>query len=79
MRIGKVYFEKYFRRLNTIADYDKVMVIDEGRVAEMGRPIDLLTNDPINSDKIDKDTLFSKLVLNTGERNSQAIFNLAKY
>lgn len=37
--------EKYIIRLNTIADYTKVMVIEDGRVAEYGTPFELLTND----------------------------------
>ena len=33
-------------RLNTIIDSDIVIVMDKGRVKEIGRPFDLLTNDP---------------------------------
>ena len=29
-------------RLNTIADYDKVIVIDKGRILEIGTPYELL-------------------------------------
>ena len=49
MHIG--YKLLYFR-LNTIADYDKVMVIDAGKVAEYGEPFYLLSKD-INDPKID--------------------------
>ena len=33
-------------RLNTIIDSDIVIVMDKGCVKEIGRPFDLLTNDP---------------------------------
>lgn len=33
-------------RLNTIADYDKVFVMDKGQVVEYGQPLELLTNSP---------------------------------
>ncbi|CAD8095839.1 unnamed protein product [Paramecium sonneborni] len=64
-------------RLNTIADYDKVMVIENGNVIEFDEPFNLLAQS-YNSINIDKQTHFSKLVLNTGQSNSQAIFDIAK-
>ncbi|CAD8128064.1 unnamed protein product [Paramecium sonneborni] len=64
-------------RLNTIADYDRVMVIEKGNVLEFDSPFNLLAQS-INSTSIDKQTQFSKLVLNTGDSNSQTIFNIAK-
>ena len=41
LRIGK---NQFLIRLNTVADYDKVMVIEAGRVAEFGPPLELLSN-----------------------------------
>jgi len=54
-------------RLNTIADYDKVIVMDRGRIVEMGAPYDLLV----------KGGLFSEMVEHTG-RNAEAIRKLAR-
>ena len=39
--IGK---DQFIIRLNTVADYDKVMVIEAGGVAEFGPPLELLSN-----------------------------------
>ncbi|CAK58832.1 unnamed protein product (macronuclear) [Paramecium tetraurelia] len=64
-------------RLNTIADYDKVMVVSEGQVIEFDTPFNLLANS-VNSIFVDKATEFSKLVKNTGEQNTQLIFDIAK-
>ncbi|CAD8195654.1 unnamed protein product [Paramecium octaurelia] len=64
-------------RLNTIADYDKVMVVNEGQVVEFDTPFNLLANS-LNSISVDKATEFSKLVKNTGEQNTQVIFDIAK-
>jgi ABC-type multidrug transport system fused ATPase/permease subunit len=48
-------------RLNTIMDYDVVLVMDKGKVAEFGTPKDLLEND---------DGLFTGLVNSTGRESS---------
>jgi len=45
-------------RLNTIADYDKVLVMDKGRVAEYDSPINLLLNN-IEDKTITKDSIFA--------------------
>ena len=51
-------------RLNTIMDYDVVLVMDEGRVAEFGSPRELLEKD---------DGMFTGLVDSTGTENAMAL------
>lgn len=63
-------------RLNTIADYDKVIVMDKGEIVEMGAPFELLANSA--SDRgVTKSGVFAEMVLSTGD-NADNIFNLAK-
>ena len=50
-------------RLNTIMDYDVILVIDQGKSVEFGSPKELL----------DRDGLFGKLVDSTGEESSSAL------
>ncbi|KAL4470182.1 hypothetical protein ABPG74_011793 [Tetrahymena malaccensis] len=64
-------------RLNTIADYDKVIVMDKGKVVECESPFLLLADD-VNSTTITKNGFFAKLVKHTGEDNSKAIFEISK-
>ncbi|KAL4454238.1 hypothetical protein ABPG74_012195 [Tetrahymena malaccensis] len=64
-------------RLNTIADYDKVLVMSEGCVAEYDSPFKLLVND-INDNEITSQSLFAQMVKHTGKQNSQIIFQIAK-
>ena len=54
-------------RLNTIADYDKVIVMDRGRIKEMGSPWEL----------IERGELFAEMVSHTG-KNAEMIRKLAK-
>ena len=54
-------------RLNTIADYDKVIVMDKGRIVECGSPYELLQ----------KNGLFAEMVEHTGI-NAQTIKKIAK-
>lgn len=51
-------------RLNTIMDYDVILVMDGGRAAEMGPPKDLL---------LKEESLFSQLVDATGPEGSKAL------
>ena len=44
-------------RLNTIADYDKILVIDKGRIVEEGAPYEL----------IQANGIFREMVDNTGK------------
>merc|ERR1712003_470363 len=56
-------------RLNTIMDYDCVLVMDAGRAAEFDAPAKLLEND---------EGIFSQLVDATGAESSKALRQLAK-
>ena len=56
-------------RLNTIMDYDCVLVMDAGRAAEFDAPAKLLEND---------EGIFSQLVDATGAESSKALRQMAK-
>ncbi|KAL3799546.1 hypothetical protein HJC23_008673 [Cyclotella cryptica] len=51
-------------RLNTIMDYDCILVMSDGKAAEFGTPAELLSND---------DGIFSELVESTGKESSAAL------
>lgn len=54
-------------RLNTVADYDKIIVMDQGKVVEEGAPYELLM----------KKGIFAEMVAHTGE-NEEHIRHIAK-
>jgi ABC-type multidrug transport system fused ATPase/permease subunit len=56
-------------RLNTIMDYDVVLVMDNGKVGEFGTPKKLLEDD---------EGLFTGLVDSTGRESSLALRQMAK-
>ena len=56
-------------RLNTIADYDLVVVMDKGKAIEIGSPYQLLN---------DKDGIFKSMVDHTGKKNASEIYSVAK-
>lgn len=56
-------------RIETIIDYDKIIVMDKGKVAEMGSPQDLLQ---------DESGLFAKMVNATGLESAMHLKSLAK-
>ncbi|EAR93277.2 ABC transporter C family protein (macronuclear) [Tetrahymena thermophila SB210] len=64
-------------RLNTIADYDKIIVMNEGVLAEFDSPFNLLA-ESIDDECITKQSLFAQMVKNTGKNNSQTIFQISK-
>ena len=47
--------------MNTIADYDRILVMDDGVAVEFDTPFDLLACD-VDSLCIDRDTEFARLV-----------------
>lgn len=56
-------------RLHTVIDYDKIMVLDQGRLVEYDSPHNLLQREG---------GVFREMVERTGATSSQALFNLAK-
>ena len=56
-------------RLNTIMDYDKVLVMDDGKVAEFASPRELLKNERGH---------FSNLVDSMGNESSIALRDMVK-
>ena len=51
-------------RLNTIMDYDVIIVVDKGRAAEFGTPRELLSIEG---------SIFGQLVESTGDESSAAL------
>ncbi|KAF9907006.1 hypothetical protein EC991_011401 [Linnemannia zychae] len=55
-------------RLNTVVDYNRILVMDRGQVAEYDTPHNLLSN---------RQSMFSKMVDETGEANAALLRSLA--
>ncbi|KAL4479034.1 hypothetical protein ABPG73_022152 [Tetrahymena malaccensis] len=64
-------------RLNTIANYDKVIVMNQGVVAEFDEPYKLLVKQ-IGDQDITSKSIFAQMVQNTGYENSHTILKLAQ-
>jgi len=60
-------------RLNTIIDYDKILVLSNGEVLEYDTPFNLLYKPGSNGEFIPNDTEFSKLVDETGLANAELL------
>ena len=52
-------------RLSTIIDYDRILVMDKGQVAEFDHPYKLLVNN-LDDKTITKEGIFASLVKSTG-------------
>ena len=65
-------------RLSTIANYDKVLVLDQGSIAEFDAPYRLLVRQLGDESITNKFGNFASMVLHTGEKASQTIFRKAK-
>ena len=64
-------------RLNTIADYDKILVVDSGKAAEFDAPFRLLTQSEEDLD-ITSQSIFAQMVKRTGTKNASEIFDVAR-
>jgi len=65
-------------RLQTIANYDKVLVLDRGRRVEFDEPYKLLVKNIGDSHLTNMDGHFSVMVQNTGPISSKKIFEITK-
>ncbi len=70
-------------RLETIADYDMIVVMDQGRVVEVGSPLELLSIQGEDATVAEKDSqgmsrgIFSGLVDGLGAERKQAFIAIA--
>jgi len=65
-------------RLNTIIDYDKILVLDKGKVVEFDSPVNLLFENGPNGELVPSySSEFSKLVDETGPANAEALRQMA--
>jgi len=64
-------------RLLTIANYDKVLVMDKGKAVEYNSPYLLMVEKEGDSSITRKDGLFADMVRNSGESMSKKIFDIA--
>lgn len=55
-------------RLNTVVDYDRVLVLQNGHVQEFDSPANLLR---------DESSVFHSMVWETGEQNASLLLNVA--
>ena len=65
-------------RLQTIANYDKVLVLDRGRKMEFDEPYRLLVNNIGDTEATNVSGYFTIMVQNTGPISSKKIFEIAK-
>ena len=65
-------------RLQTIANYDKVLVLDRGRRMEFDEPYKLLVNNIGDKEATNVNGYFAGMVQNTGPISSKKIFGIAR-
>jgi len=65
-------------RLVTIANYDRVLVLDKGRKMEFEEPYKLLVNKIGDTSITNEGGYFATMVLNTGPISSKRIFDIAR-
>ena len=65
-------------RLTTIANYDKVMVLEKGKVVEYDSPFKLLADNSLDIRITKLEGVFATMVMNTGDKMARKIFEIAK-
>ncbi|KAJ3018717.1 Multidrug resistance-associated protein 4 [Thoreauomyces humboldtii] len=60
-------------RLNTVIDYDRIMVLDDGKLVETGTPFELLKKDP----ERDESAWFARMVADMGEDARAVLVKIA--
>ena len=65
-------------RLATIMDYDKVVVMDQGKVVEFGDPYLLIVNNEDDDAITNKEGVFTSMIMETGEESARALFIAAQ-
>lgn len=64
-------------RIQTIADYDRILVLDKGEIVEIGEPFILLTNEE-NRNEVTKKGILANFVLSLGEKKANEILEIAR-
>ena len=68
-----LFLKTHLSRLNSVIDFDRILVLDQGRIVEFGSPKDLLSKD-----KTLPDAWFSKMVSEMGDAARSELLHLAK-
>jgi len=64
-------------RLSTIAHYDKILVLDKGKMMEYDHPYRLLVKKEGDTRITNEEGEFTKMVLRNGDKVAREIFNRA--
>mmetsp|Transcript_78241 Transcript_78241/g.91381 ORF Transcript_78241/g.91381 Transcript_78241/m.91381 type:complete len:587 (-) Transcript_78241:119-1879(-) len=65
-------------RLSTVANYDRVLVMDKGRVVEIDHPYLLLVKEIGDREITNTEGIFASMVMNTGSKHAHVIFDIAR-